>query len=126
MLISLIIAQNPIKNTLESLQSFRAILTHPSPLIKDLSAVFTNDLKQIETKGFLSEVAMIQNALMFVFALSYGIFLSPLTMLMFVIASCVPIIISQLFAKKIESSSAAWSANNSLYTGKLSDCIDIR
>lgn len=89
--------------------------------IKEQLSLFTNDLKQIETKGFLSEVAMIQNALMFVFALSYGIFLSPLTMLMFVIASCVPIIISQLFAKKIESSSAAWSANNSLYTGKLSD-----
>lgn len=68
--------------------------------IKEQLSLFTNDLKQIETKGFLSEVAMIQNALMFVFALSYGIFLSPLTMLMFVIASCVPIIISQLFAKK--------------------------
>lgn len=89
--------------------------------IKEQLSLFTNDLKQIETKGFLSEVAIIQNALMFVFALAYGIFLSPLTMLMFVLASCVPIIISQLFAKKIESSSAAWSASNSLYTGKLND-----
>ena len=89
--------------------------------IKEQLSFFTNDLKQIETKGFLSEVSIIQNALMFVFALSYGIFLSPLTMLMFVLASCVPIIISQLFAKKIESSSAAWSASNSLYTGKLND-----
>lgn len=89
--------------------------------IKEQLSLFTNDLKQIETKGFLSEVAIIQNALMFVFALAYGIFLSPLTMLMFVIASCVPIIISQLFSKKIESSSAAWSASNSLYTGKLND-----
>lgn len=89
--------------------------------IKEQISLFTNDLKQIETKGFLSEIAIIQNTLMFIFALGYGLFLSPLTMLMFVVASCVPIAVSQLYAKKIESSSADWSTNNSLYTGKLND-----
>lgn len=82
--------------------------TDDSSISEEVS-LLTNDLKQVETKGFLNEIAILQNALIFIFAISYGFYLSIEMTVIFFISSCTPLIISKLFSSSIQNSSKNWS-----------------
>lgn len=83
----------------------------------------TNDLKLLETKGFVNEIAILQNIFIFIFAISYGFYLDVWTTVAFFIASCTPVIVSRFFSNKIKKSSQEWSSYNGSYVSKLNDYI---
>lgn len=96
--------------------------TDDSSISEEVS-LLTNDLKQVETKGFLNEIAILQNALIFIFAISYGFYLSIEMTVIFFISSCTPLIISKLFSSSIQNSSKNWSSENGKYVGKITDFV---
>ena len=71
---------------------------------KDNISLMTNDLKQLETKGFINEIVILQNLFLFIAASS-------------------PLILSKLFSDKIKNTSKVWSQKNSDYLGKLTDYL---
>ncbi|MGY3765819.1 ABC transporter transmembrane domain-containing protein [Vagococcus vulneris] len=89
--------------------------------IKEQISLMTNDLKQLETKGLLSEVTILQNSLVFISAISYSFFLDIKTTIAFILASIVPTLVTKLFSKKIKKTSENWSQQNGKYVGKLTD-----
>ena len=104
---------------------FDHILKRPNQFsTKQAISYMTNDMKQLEIKGILNELLILQNGLLFIFALSYGLFLNIETTLFFFFTSLVPIFVNQFFSAKIKTSSTIWSDENSEYVGKLTDSVN--
>ncbi|WP_220751229.1 ATP-binding cassette domain-containing protein [Apilactobacillus xinyiensis] len=90
---------------------------------KAYASLMTNDLKQLETKGLVNELSIILNSLMFLFALGYGLFIDYATIIIFLIASFLPLFVSKMFSKKIANRSKNWSNKNSEYMGTVNDYV---
>lgn len=94
----------------------------PEDASKPLSFM-TNDLKQLETNGIMSEVTILEQLLTLVFAIAGAIYFDWLTTLVFVVGALLPMAVSGLTQKAIDRRSSAWSTANGQYTGSLKDLL---
>lgn len=87
---------------------------------KDLSFM-TNDLKQLETKGFEAEYTIINFILTFFFAISGAFSYDSLTTVAFIVGTLMAVLISLTFQNSIRETSRKWSLSNARYTNRLKD-----
>ncbi|BDR57123.1 ABC transporter [Xylocopilactobacillus apis] len=78
----------------------------------------TNDFKLLETNRFGAEISIFINLYTMILALGYGIYLNWLITIIFIIGSCIPMIVSSIFQKPIQKSSENWSKANTKYVNQ--------
>lgn len=84
----------------------------------------TNDLKQLEQKGILSEISIIQSMITFLVALIAALNYDFVTTFVFFSASIIPFFISKIFDVAIKNESKLWSEANAKYIGKTKDYLN--
>lgn len=91
---------------------------------KDEISYLTNDLKQLEQKGLISEISIIQNLITFLIAFIAALTYDVVTTMVFFSASIIPLIISKFFNSSIRKKSKNWSESNGIYVGKAKDYLN--
>src|SRR5699024_3702701 len=91
---------------------------------KDEISYLTNDLKQLEQKGIISEISIIQNLITFLIAFVAALNYDVVTTLVFFSASVIPLIVSKFFSSSIKKKSKSRSEANAIYVGKAKDYLN--
>lgn len=99
------------------------IVYHSENQTNDLSFM-TNDLKQLETKGFEAELSIVQLSFIALFSLGTSLYYNIWVTLTFVIGSIAPAVLSMVYQKKIKRASNKWTQSNASYTNRLKDYLN--
>lgn len=83
----------------------------------------TTDFKLLETNRFDAEIEIMMQAYMIIFALGYALSVNWLVTLLFLIGSCLPMIVSSLFQKKIQTASENWTNANDKYVSHIKNFL---
>lgn len=78
----------------------------------------TNDFKLLETNRFDAQIEIIMQSFSLVLALGYALLVNWLITLLFLLGSCVPMLVSSLFQKPVQNASKTWTAANSDYVNQ--------
>lgn len=93
----------------------RGMLTQSSDENTDSLGYLTTDFKLLETNRFDAEIEILMQAYMIVLALGYALLVNWLVTLLFLISSCLPMLVSNLFQKPIQAASENWTKANDKY-----------
>ncbi|RVU70513.1 ABC transporter ATP-binding protein [Lactobacillus xujianguonis] len=83
----------------------------------------TTDFKLLETNRFDAEIEIMMQANMIVFALGYAVSVNWLVTLLFLLGSFMPMIVSNVFQKKIQSASEKWADANDKYVSHIKNFL---
>ena len=83
----------------------------------------TTDFKLLETNRFDAEIEIMMQAYMIVFALGYALCVNWLVTLLFLIGSCLPMLVSNLFQKKIQTAAENWTTANDKYVSHIKNFL---
>ncbi|ADX71158.1 ABC superfamily ATP binding cassette transporter, ABC and permease protein [Lactobacillus helveticus H10] len=83
----------------------------------------TTDFKLLETNRFDAEIEIMMQAYMIVFALGYALSVNWLVTLLFLVGSCLPMIASSFFQKKIQTASENWTNANDKYVSHIKNFL---
>ncbi|MDN6023802.1 MAG: ABC transporter ATP-binding protein/permease [Lactobacillus sp.] len=83
----------------------------------------TTDFKLLETNRFDAEIEIMMQAYMIVLALGYALSVNWLVTLLFLVGSCLPMIASNLFQKKIQVASENWTDANDKYVSHIKNFL---
>lgn len=78
----------------------------------------TNDFKLLETNRFDAEIEILMQTYLIALALGYALVVNWLLTLLFLIGSCLPMLISNLFQKPIQAASENWTKANGKYVNQ--------
>lgn len=78
----------------------------------------TNDFKLLETNRFDAEIEILMQSYLIVLALGYALIVNWLVTLLFLLGSCLPMIVSNFFQKPLQNASAKWTAANDQYVNQ--------
>lgn len=78
----------------------------------------TNDFKLLETNRFDAEIEILMQSYMIILALGYALSVNWLITLLFLLGSCLPMFVSNLFQKPIQKASENWTKANSKYVNQ--------
>lgn len=78
----------------------------------------TNDFKLLETNRFDAAIEILQQSYLIVLALGYALILNWLVTLLFLIGSCLPMIVSHFFQGPIQKASERWTESNGKYVNQ--------
>lgn len=83
----------------------------------------TTDFKLLETNRFDAEIEIMMQAYMIIFALGYALSVNWLVTLLFLIGSCLPMIVSSFFQRKIQTASENWTNANDKYVSHIKNFL---
>ena len=83
----------------------------------------TTDFKLLETNRFDAEIEILLQTYMIVLALGYALSVNWLVTLLFLVGSCLPMIASNFFQKKIQTASENWTAANDKYVSHIKNLV---
>lgn len=83
----------------------------------------TTDFKLLETNRFDAEIEIMMQAYMIIFALGYALLVNWLVTLLFLIGSCLPMIVSSFFQRKIQTASENWTNANDKYVSHIKNFL---
>lgn len=75
----------------------------------------TNDFKLLETNRFDAQIEIVMEAISLVFALTYALAVNWVITILFLLGSCVPMLVSNMFQKPVQRVSQAWTQANAEY-----------
>lgn len=78
----------------------------------------TNDFKLLETNRFDAQIEIVMQACSLVLALGYALLVNWLITILFLIGSFVPMLVSNLFQKSIQTASENWTKANGEYVNQ--------
>ena len=102
-------------NTAMRVGILRGMLTQSSDENTDSLGYLTTDFKLLETNRFDAEIEILMQAYMIVLALGYALLVNWLVTLLFLLSSCLPMLVSNLFQKPIQAASENWTKANDKY-----------
>ena len=83
----------------------------------------TTDFKLLETNRFDAEIEMMMQAYMVIFALGYALCVNWLITLLFLLGSCLPMLVSNFFQKKIQTAAENWTTANDKYVSHIKNFL---
>ncbi len=83
----------------------------------------TNDFKLLETNRFDAQVEIIMQACTLALALGYALMVNWLITILFLIGSFVPMLVSNLFQKSIQTASENWTKTNGKYVNQTNNFL---
>lgn len=101
----------------------KGMLRQSSEKNTDSLGFLTTDFKLLETNRFDAEIEMMMQAYMIVFALGYALCVNWLVTLLFLVGSCLPMLVSNLFQKKIQTAAEGWTAANDKYVNHIKNFL---
>ncbi len=105
-------------NTTLRVGILRGMLNKSADENTDSLGFLTNDFKLLETNRFDAEIEILMQLYLIVLALGYALIVNWLITLLFVIGSCLPMLVSNFFQKPIQHASEEWTRANGQYVNQ--------
>ncbi|WP_297815403.1 ABC transporter ATP-binding protein [uncultured Lactobacillus sp.] len=97
---------------------FAGMLENSKEDNSDSLSFLTTDFKLLETNRFDAQIQIIMQAFSLVLALGYALLVNWLITLMFLVASMVPMFVSNLFQKPVQNAAEKWTQENGNYVNQ--------
>lgn len=101
----------------------RGMINTPAKDRADALGFLTNDFKLLETNRFGAEITIAIQAYTLVFALGYALYLNWLITGLFLLGSCLPMLVSNVFQKRLQAAAGTWSQANDHYVNQTKDFL---